>query len=90
MKIAYVGNARAVEIAASGQLALKGEAIEVEDSLALSLLEQKVWEARSKAPKTAPKPKTEELKPGAGRPAPASKQAAKPADDKHPEEDDSR
>lgn len=42
----YTGPSTAVEIAATGQVAVYGQPIEVEDDLAESLLEQDIWAAR--------------------------------------------
>lgn len=47
--ITYVGPLEGVEIAASGQTCTFGETIEVEDELALRLLDQDIWETEDPA-----------------------------------------
>lgn len=49
LRITYVGPFEAVEIADSGQVVEFGEEVEVEDELALRLLEQDVWESEDPA-----------------------------------------
>jgi len=44
MFIKYVGRDPEVWIAATGQLALKGEPLEVDDAVAKALVEQDIWE----------------------------------------------
>lgn len=54
MKIVYVGPAsEGVEIAATGQLAMPGKPIEVDDELGMSLLEQDIWQSAEPTKKPA-------------------------------------
>lgn len=48
MKLKYVGPFPSVEIAATGQVAERGKTIEVDDTLAKTLLKQDVWEKATK------------------------------------------
>lgn len=54
MLIRYIGPARAVQIAATGQNCPQGEPVDVADDLAESLLAQSVWEAVPEVPEPDP------------------------------------